>query len=175
MQTLKTNSFLLPDGSIIEIENRTETVPVPKEQWVRTYQYPAGIIAVGKFGSRFGGILASLSKALSAGFHTTKNAIAYSILQVSERKARVELGLKGETISQYKGRLIAERASLETALKVQWNQNNPGNTGYGAHAQPLVASKAEYASLSRDEIVAKIDTVSAQLNAVYVVTDNITY
>jgi hypothetical protein len=172
---LPANFFTLPNGLIIEIENRQDSVTPVKEEWKRTYQYPAGVLAVGQFGSRLGGILGSLSDALSAGFHNTKNAISYRMLQRSERKARAQLGLKGETISQYKSRLIAQRASLETELKVQWHQQNPGNTGHGAYAQPVLTGKSEYASLSRDEIVAKIDAVSTELNAVYVATRNIKY
>lgn len=162
------------DKMLVEFLSVEEAVVVPPVEWRRTYKYPTVILAVGKFGSRFGGIFSSLSEKLSQAFHNVKNNIVYMGEQAAERGVRAKLGLVNETVSEYKGRLIAERASLEKQLKVMWTQSNPAHTGHGAPAQAVLTGKAEYASLSREEIVARMDKLNTQLHTVYVLTGKVT-
>lgn len=148
------------------------TVPVARQEWTRSYKYPAGVIAVGHFGNRFAGLLTPLSNALSKTFYGVKNFIYYDIMvAASERKARHHLGLNNQTIADYKGSLIAQRGALETQLSLQWHQSNPACTGHGAQAQVFVKGKPEYANLSREQLLAKIDSVNADLSRVYATED----
>lgn len=139
-------------------------VPAAKQEWVRTYKYPAGVIAVGHFGNRFAGLFSPLSNVFGKVFRGVKNFIYYDVMvAIAERGARRQLGLTHQTVSEYKGSLIAQRNALATELSLQWHQSNSIHTGHGAPAQVFVKVNAQYANLSREELVAKIDTVNTQL------------
>ncbi|WP_157645521.1 hypothetical protein [Burkholderia ubonensis] len=126
------------------------TAPTSR-QWVRTYQYPQGLLAVGAALASFGKNVRPVTNGVAGLAHRVKESLYEGLVRTLEvtrciPTGRTEFGLVGETLSEYKVRHIQKRNALAMQLKRNYESGQP--------------------ELKRDEIISQIDDITRVLDRV---------
>ena len=128
-----------------------ELTPQTGGNWVRTYEYPQGLLAVGAALTSLGKAARPLMNGVAALAHRVKTSLYDGLVGTLEvtgciPSGKAVFGLVGETLSQFKVRHIHERNALAMQLQRNYESGQPG--------------------LQRAELVAQIDDITRVLDRV---------
>ncbi|WP_157641909.1 hypothetical protein [Burkholderia ubonensis] len=108
----------------------SELVAPTAGDWVRTYEYPRGLLAVGAVLASLGKRIRPVTTGVAALAHRAEEVLYDGLVRTLEvtgciPTGKVEFGLVGETLSEYKVRHIQKRNALAMQLKRSTEAGRP--------------------------------------------------